>query len=155
MSRMVIAEEAHVVNILPAVDINAGVSTDVFSMKDCSHATIIVSIGVSHAATTITVEECDNFTPTNHPAIAFKVAKEETSLGDTLGSLTAVTDAGFETSANDNIFYVIELDAEDLSEGYPNVRLSFSNPGGVTYVSAVAILTGLCYAGDQNRTQIA
>jgi hypothetical protein len=140
---------------LPAVDINAGVSTDVFSMKDCSHATIIISMGVTGGASTVTVEECDNFTPSTHTEIAFNVYKEETDAGDTLGARTAVSASGFATSTNNNITYVIEIDAEDLTEGYPNLRLSFSNPGNATYASAVAILTGLSYQEGTTRTQIA
>lgn len=155
MSRMVLAEQAHIVNILPPVDINGGVSSDVFSMKDASHATIIIQMGVTGAASTITVEECDNFTPSTHTEIAFKVAKEETDAGDTLGTLTAVSSSGFASHTNNNIFYVIEIDAEELTEGYPNLRISFSNPSASTIASAVAILTGLSYQGDQNRTQIA
>jgi hypothetical protein len=154
MSRMVIAEEAHVVNILPAQSISGATNSDVFSMKDASHATIIVTAGSTNAdAGNITIEECDNFTPSNYTAIYFNYAAETTAAGDTLGALTNAN--SIDVSANDNIMYVIEIDAENLTEGYNNLRLCWSAPGGATVVSAVAILTGLSYAGDQNRTQIA
>ncbi|MFA5385571.1 MAG: hypothetical protein WC364_13125 [Eubacteriales bacterium] len=155
MSRFVVAEQGHVVNILAPVDINGGVSSDVFSMKDASHATIIVQVGVSAATCDITVEECDNFTPTTHTEIAFAAYKEETADGDTLGSREAITSSGFTISGNNGIFYVFEIDAEELTEGYPNLRISFSNPGASVIASAVAILSGLAYQGDQTRTQIA
>jgi len=58
-------------------------------------------------------------------------------------------------SASDNITYVIEIDAEELSEGFPNLILKWSAPGGATLVSAVAVLSGFAYQGDQTRTQIA
>lgn len=156
MSRMVLAEQAHIVNILPPVDLNGSAkSSDVFSMKDCSHATIIIQMGDTGAASTVTVEECDNFTPTTHTEIAFSVYKEETDAGDTLGARTAVANTGFASSTNNNIFYVIEIDAEDLTPGYENLRISFTDPTVSTIASAVAILTGLSYQEGTNRTQIA
>ena len=156
MSRMVLSQEAHIINILPPQSIEGAVTSDVFSMKDASHATIIVTCGATDAdAGNVTIEECDDFTPTNDTAIAFKYAAETTAAGDTLGALTAATTAGIDVSANDNITYVIEIDAEDLSEGFNNLILKWSAPGGATLVSAVAVLTGLSYQGDQNRTQIA
>ena len=85
----------------------------------------------------------------------FSYYAETTAAGDTLGSRTAATVAGIDVSANDNITYIIEIDAEELTEGYPNLRLAWSAPGGATLVSAVVVLSGLAYQGDQTRTQIA
>lgn len=153
--RTVLTENTHIVNILPPIDINGGANSDVFSLRDASHVSIITQIGVSASTpVTITVEECDDFTPANSTAIAFKYAQETTANGDTLGSLTNATTAGITTSENDNIFYVIEVDAEDLTEGYPCVRLVVADPGSSVIASAVAVISGLCYQGDQNRTQI-
>lgn len=156
MSRMVIAEEGHVVNIIPPVDINgAAKNSDVFSMKNYSHATIILTLGVTGAASTVTLEECDNFTPSTATAIAFKYYAETTDAGDTLGARTAATSSGFATSTNNNITYVIEVDSSELTDGYPCLRLAMSDPSASTIVSAVAILTGARYGGDQSATVIA
>ncbi len=155
MAKNFLTEETHIVNILPPIDIDGGTTSDVFSMKDAAHVTIIIQMGVTGAASTITVKECDDFTPSNSTAIAFKKAAEETANGDTLGSIGSVASTGFASSTNDNIFYTIEIDAEELTEGYPNLQVAFSDPGASTLVSAVAILSGLCYQGDQTRTQIA
>lgn len=154
MARQVLAEQEHIVNALPPIDIDGGANSDIFSMKDASHVSIIIQAGVTGAASTVTVEECDDVTPSNSTAIAFKYAAETSAAGDTLSSLTAATTAGFATSTNDNIFYVIEIDAEELTEGYPYLRVVFSDPGAATIVSVVAVLSGLCYQGDQTRTQI-
>lgn len=154
--RLVIAEEAHVVNILPPQDVQAGVSSDVFSLKNYSHATIIVTCGTTDAdAGNITIEECDDFTPTTDTAIVFSYYKEETADGDTLSERTAATVSGIDVSANNNTIYVIEIDAEELSEGYPNLILKWSACGGATTASAVAILTGARYAGEESATAIA
>ena len=151
-----IAEEMHVVNILPPQSITDAVVSDVFSMKNHQHATIIVTAGSTNAnAGNITIEECDNFTPTNDTAIGFTYYKEETDAGDTLSEKQTATTTGIDVSANDNIMYVIEIDAAELTDGYPNLILKWSAPGGATLVSAVAVLSGARYSGSENATAIA
>lgn len=152
-----IAEQLHVVNILPPQDVDTGKTSDVFSLANHAHATIIVTCGSTHAdAGNITIEECDDFTPTNDTAIPFTYYEETTAGGDTLSAKkTAAADTGIDVSANDNTIYVIEIDASQLSAGYPNLVLKWSDPGGATYGSAVAILSGSRYAGSENATAIA
>lgn len=158
MSRvgMVLAQEAHIINILSPQDVSAGVSSDVFSLKNYSHATIIVTAGSTNAdAGNVTIEECDDFVPTTDTAITFDYYKEETAGGDTLSGKQSATTAGIDVSGNDNITYVIEIDASQLSDGFPNLYLKWSACGGATLGSAIAILTGPRYGGDQNATAIA
>ena len=154
--KAVLAEQAHIINILPPQSITAAVTSAVFSMRNASHATIIVTCGATDAdAGNITIEECDDFTPTNNAAIDFYYYAETTKDGDTLGDRTLAAKAtGIDVSANDNITYVIEIDAEELSEGYPNLILKWSIPGGATLVSAVAILTGYAYQGKDQPTEL-
>ena len=152
-----LAQEGHVVNILPPIDANGAVrNSDVFSMRRYGHATIIVQVGVSGGAvSTVTVEECDDFVPTNATAIAFSGYKEETAAGDTLGAKVAATTAGFAMSTNNSIFYVIEIDARQLTDGYDNLRIVLTDPTASMIVSAVAVLSGSRFAHDQNETEIA
>ena len=154
---MNLAECCHVVNILPPQSIVAAVTSDVFSLKNYSHVSIVVTAGATNAdAGNITIEECDDFVPTNDTAIPFRYYAEETAAGDTLGAKQSAEAAtGIDVSANDNITYVIEIDATELSAGYPNLILKWSIPGGATLVSAVAILSGARYAGEQSATAIA
>ena len=153
---MYIAQDAHVVNIIPPQDVDTGVDSDVFSMANHNHVSIIVTCGSTNAdAGNITVEECDDFTPSNSTAIVFDYYAETTAAGDTLGAKTTATVAGIDVSANDNTTYVIEIDAAQLTDGYPNLRICWSDPGGATYGSAVAVLSESRYAGDQNATAIA
>lgn len=154
MKGLTLGEDTHIVNILPAIDINGGKNSDVFSMAGHAHASILVSMGVTGAASTITVEECDDFVPTTVTAIPFAVYKEETAAGDTLGARTAVAAAGFATSANDNIMYVIEVDAAALSSGRDKLRMKFSDPAAVTIASAMAVLSGARYGAEQSDTVI-
>ena len=156
MKGITIAETCHVVSILPPIDITGGVTSDVFSLKNYSHASIIVQIGVSAAAfTKLIVEKCDDFTPTTSTDMAFAVYKEETDSGDTLGPRTAVAAAGLTPSANNNIMYVIEIDAAELGEGTPNLRLEITNGVNSVIASAVAILSGARFASPESATAIA
>jgi hypothetical protein len=154
----VIAEECHVVNILPPIDITGGVYSDIFSMENYAHATIIVQIGVSAAAfTKIIVNECTSFSTGAGAgtAIAHNIYKEETASGDTLGARTAVAAAGTTPDAANNIMYVIEIDAAELTSGYGFIELSLTNGANSVIASAVAILSGARYPSDQSATAIA
>lgn len=155
MNSFYAVESGHIVNILPPKDITGGATGDIFSMANHSHVTIIVQIGVSAAAfTKIILNECSDFAGAGAAAIPFSVYKEETSLGDTLSAREDVAATGLTPSANDNIFYAIELDAAALSEGKHFVQLSLTNGVNSVIGSAIAILSGSRYSGDQTATVI-
>ena len=155
MPRIQVPTEGHVVNVLPPVDLNGSAKTgDIFHLKNYSHVDIIIQLGVTGAASTVTLKECDDVTPSASTAIAFNYYAETTAAGDTLGALTAATTSGFATSTNDNVMYVISLDASELSDGYPYLQLNFSDPAAGTIASAVAVLSGARYGEDQNATAI-
>jgi hypothetical protein len=152
----VIGEAGHVVNAGPPIDINgAGLTTDTWSMRNYGHATIIWQLGVTGAATTITVEECDDLVPTTQTAIAFSYYMEVTALGDTLGVRTAATTAGITGSTNDGVMYVIEIDASELTDGYPCLRSLASDPSAATLASCIVILSGARYGKVTSATEIA
>lgn len=150
-----IAEQCHVVNLLPPHDADTVATPEVFSMKNWRHASIIISAGVTGAATTVTVEAADNFTPSNVTAIPFNYYAETTAAGDTLGARTAATASGFAASTNDNVLYIIEIDATELPDGKPNLQVKFSDPAAATFVSAIVVLSGGRYSEDQSATVIA
>jgi hypothetical protein len=153
---MVLAEQAKIIPIIYPWGSNAATKdSDVFSMKNASHATIILTVGVQAGSFTAILYECDNFTPSNATAIAARIYKEETADSDTLADGVALAATGVATAATSNIHYVIEVDAEDLTEGYPNLQLRLSDLDNTTYVSAVAILTGYAYQGKSQPTEIA
>lgn len=153
-----IGELGHVVNILPPIDVDtaSGASCVPFSMKGYSHVDIIIQTGVTNAtAGTITVEECTDLAAGTAVAIPFSYYAETTAAGDTLGARTTVANTGVAISANDNCLYVISIDASQLSDGYPVIQVEWSNPGGSTIGSAVAILSGARYASPESATAIA
>ena len=150
-----VADGGHWVNAIPPVDLNGGVvNSDVWSMGKYAHASILLTLGVTGAAVTVTLEECDDFVPTNTTAIAFSRYVEETAAGDTLGAKTATAAAGFATSTNNSIMYAIEIDAAELTDGRPNLRVVLSDPAAATLAAVLVYLSGARYGHEQSPTAI-
>ena len=152
-----LAEERHIVNVLPPISVAGGVTGDRFRMKHHGHASIIIQLGVTaEAAEKIIVRECDAATGGTVTDIAFNVYKEETDGGDTLGARTEVAATGLTPVDTDNIFYVIEIDARELSDGYEWIEVAIQAGTGASILcSIVAVLSGARFANDQNQTAIA
>jgi len=119
----------------------ATVNSDVFSMENYGLIEFIIHWGVGTTGTTVvTVEACDDFTPTTTSAIAFKY-KRITS-PDTQGALQAATSSGFTTTAGSNQIYVVQVEAAMLGSDGPCVRLdcaeSANDPllGGILVVQS-------------------
>ena len=148
--------EGHFVLGVAPVDIAAGAQTsDAFSMENWSHATIIIALGVTGAASTVTVKENTAADGSGATAIAFNYYGEATAAGDTLGARTSASASGFATATTDGIFYVIELSAEELSDGYPWVTVHMSDPGAATFASINVVLSGGRYQEVEGATAIA
>jgi hypothetical protein len=155
MKGFVISEEAHVVNILAPVDITGGFTAQRFSMANYGHATIVLQVGVSAAAfTALILKNCTLASGGTATAIPYSIYKQETAGAshDVLGARTAVLAAGYAPSANDGIFYVIEVDASELADGFPYLELSGTNGSNSVIASAIAILSGARYAESQSPT---
>jgi len=154
MKGTTIAEQAHVVNALGPVDTGSVAKvSDYFCLKKYAHATIVVTTGAVTNAATITVEESDDKDGSNTTAIAFAYYAELTAAGDTLGNRTAATSAGFSTGTNNNCTFVIEIDAAELTDGYPYLVVKATN-AAACLISIVAILSGARFQGDPTPTAI-
>lgn len=144
-----------IVNGGPPVDINGtGLNGVYVNMALYGHLTAIIQLGVTGAASTVTVQEDADGSGTG-TAIGFSYRKEDTDAEDTLDALTAVENTGFATSTNNNVFYVIELDAAALSSGYPWVRVCMSNPGQATLANICYILGGARYPAETPPSALA
>lgn len=108
----------------PVADAFAGtVSSDVVSMKNHETVEFYIYKGVGATGTsTITVEACDDTTPTTTSAIAFRY--QSITSGDTHSDMTEATSAGFTTTAGSSQIYKVSVDAQALAtSGYEYVRL--------------------------------
>lgn len=163
MKGLVLAEEAHIVNILPPVDITGGKQSQAVSMANFGHATFILQIGVSAAAATAILVQAGTATAAvgadvaGATALPYSLYVQETAgaANDVLGGRTAQLAAGYVPSANDNIVYVIEVDASELPDGKPWLQLKVTNTANSVIASAVAILSGSRFAGRSSLTATA
>ncbi len=133
---------------------NSDPATDVFDMRLYDHITFILTEGAGGTGTVkIQVEECDDTTPSNSTAIAFNYRVASTP--DTWGALTAATSAGYTTTAGANKQVAVEVDAAELSDGYPYVRLQLTevvdNPCDA---SVIAILSKARYPQEVLDTSL-
>tara|TARA_R110000765_G_scaffold277926_2_gene375782 strand:- start:802 stop:1272 length:471 start_codon:yes stop_codon:yes gene_type:complete len=148
--------KGHYVLAHAPVSINAGaVTSDAFKMENYSHATIIVSAGVTGAAATLTVKENTAADGTGATAIAYSYYAETTAGGDTLGARTAATASGVAMTTNNGHFTIIELDASELSDGSEWVTVHLSAPGAAMLVCIGVVLSGARYAEVESPTAIA
>jgi hypothetical protein len=154
MRGFVTAEQGHTVLALPPQDINGGKNSDVWSHRTAPHGSILVALGAG-GQTQVTLHACDDFTPSNAEAIPFAVYRCDVNGGDVLGARVELPAAGFQTSANDNVFYVVEYDAADLPEGKKNLQVRLSNPGVATMAAVTVLLSGLRYAHVSTPTVLA
>lgn len=141
----------------PVADAFSGtVATDVVSLENYHEVGFLIYKGVGTTGTsTITVEACDNFTPSNTTAVAFRY--RACTSGDTWGAWTAATAAGFTTTAGSSQIYQVQVSADDLAAtGYPNARLKAVEVVNDPVLGGIAILLGQPkYGEDQPATAIA
>ena len=164
MKGFVLAEQAHMVNILPPVDITGGKKCQAFKMAKYQHATIILQVGVSAAAWTAILLQNGTATAaigsdvTGNVAMGFSYYEQVTAGADhdVLSVRKSVAATGITApSANDGIFYVIEVDGSELPDGSPYVQLLLTNGSNSVIASAVAILSGARFAETQSPTETA
>jgi hypothetical protein len=156
--RFYLAQEGHVVNALPPVDVDGGWTSDYFNMKNYSHASIILQFGVTEGAVSaIKLKAASDAGGTGAETVAFSYFAETAAAGDTLGAKTAAAaDTGIVPPATDNIMYVIEIDAAELPDDKPWLAFEVTNGSGNTVLmSGVAVLSGGRYKSDQSATVIA
>lgn len=134
-------ELIHVVPAIAPASLSTATASDVIGLKEYHRVQFVVVFGAVDASDcVVTVEECDDTTPTTDTAIAFYYRKSSALGTDSMGDRTAATSSGVTiANADDNKILLIDIDASDLSEGYPYVKVVLT-PGGTTIAGAVAFL---------------
>lgn len=148
MARSIITQNGHVVHgLAPVADAFAGtVRSDVFNMKNYNGCTFLVYKGVGLLGTsTITINACDDVTPSNRTAIPFKYREMITS--DTWGDVQVATTTGFLTTAGSNHLYEIIIDGDELGDtGYGYIELT------LTEVVDDPVLGGILWIGHEAKS---
>ena len=149
----VVAEQGHIVQMLAAQSFSAIGSSDTILMENWGHATIIAEFGAGSGCS-ITVQESTSFAGSGATAITFRFAQEATSNGDVLDAALAWA-SSITIGAGTAAFAVIEIDGDELSDGFPYLSVAISDPGTAKLGSVIAILSGGRYQKDITATVIA
>lgn len=125
MQRYELLQNLHFVKGLdPVADALSGtVGSDVVDVSNHGTALFVIYKGVGATGTSVvTVEACDDVTPSNTTAVPFSY-KAITST-DVQGAVTAAAAAGFTLTAGSSQIYAVQVDTQELaSAGYKYVRL--------------------------------
>ena len=101
---------------------NGNMTTDVVSLANYDSAVFVLVHGAGGTGTAVvTIESCDDTTPTTATAVAFNYSV--CTSGNTIGSITAATSSVFTTTAGTNQSYAIEIRADGLSGTNKYVRM--------------------------------
>ena len=139
--------------------------SDVVSMRGYGNCLWLIYIGVGATGTsTLTIEACDNVTPSNQTAIVFWY--REILATDVEGTLTKATTSGFTTTAGSSKIILLEAKADDVAAATVNsltgnefVRLKqTAEPVNSAVLGGIAIIQGgepSRYLEDVKATSIA
>jgi len=125
MTQLILERSQLEIGLVPVADAFAGtVSSDVVSFARHERVRFLVFWGVGATGTvTLTVEACDNVTPSTTSAVPFRY-RRLSAAGQAPGAITAVAATGILTTAGSDQIYECEVAAEAmLASGYGFVRL--------------------------------
>ena len=150
-----IAEAGHAAVVLPPQSISGGKTAQAFSMKNYSHASILVAAGAeaTQDTSTLVVNLCSDANGDNAVAIPFLYYFQSAggAGNDVLSAFNAATSAGVTLSSSNwpaNGLIVIELDASQLeasgvllgTDTY--VQVVLGAPSAADYACIIAVLSG-------------
>jgi hypothetical protein len=134
-------ELIHVVPALEPQDITSTTTySDIIGLKEYFGVEFLVYFGnIAGDTIAMTVEECDDISASNTTAIAFSYRESSATGTDSMGARADATTSGVTVAAtDDDKVFLVDVDASELSDGYPYVRVKL-DPGG----SASAVLIGV------------
>lgn len=123
-------QEIHVVNAMPSGNqaayedlFNGSPNTDVVNLGKYDKALWIIQKAAGDTGVArISVESCDDVTPSTATAVAFSYWTCTT--GDTWSDMQTATSYGFTTTAGSNSLYAIEINSSELSGTDQYARLA-------------------------------
>jgi hypothetical protein len=148
-----LAFEGHTVPVLNPASISGGVSGQIFSMKGAAKLNLYIIWGALAAAQgVVTLSACSDLNGDGATPIPFtrymQVAAGAGS--DVLSQPSAVAAAGYTPSDTPNTIDLLVLQADQLPVGLPYLKLAIADGTNVDFATAIAVLTGLRYGGEQN-----
>jgi len=155
---MNLAQIAKIVPMLEPEDHNAGVDSDSINMGLYNHACFIIPFGELTGDAVLTVNSGAT-AGTKTTAETFRYRATSTELknddGDELGDESTSDGLTLTAATYEDMMLVIELDADELTDGQPWVTINISSAASEVFASIVAVLTEPRYAKDVLPTAIA
>lgn len=137
---------------------DADPASDVIFLTKAKGVCFVVAEGAGGTGTaTITIQACDDATPSNTSAIAFRYRTLTTAGGlDTWGAWQNATSSGVTPGAGAGKATLVEVRSDELPAGYPAVRLKLTESADDPVDAAVfAVVYDLDYAGNQSPSVLA
>lgn len=150
-----IAQEAHTVLVVPPGSISGGATGQIFSMKNAAKCNIALAWGALAAAQgTVQLFACTDINGTGAAAIAFDLFQQVVSGqgNDVLASRQAIPPAGYVPRDLPNALDLLHLQADQMPQGFPYLKLVLGNGATADYACAIAVLTGVRFQGDANQS---
>ena len=150
---IVIAEQGHIAQMIIPQTVTSPATSEVINMGEWGHATILVHGGAG-SALTITVSDASSFAAAGASRIVYRYAKEDTAAGDVLDAALAwAGTAGVAIGSGTGVYMVIEIDADELRDGFPYLQINLGAASS-KIISAAAILSGGRFQKDITSTVI-
>lgn len=154
---MRLCEQHKIVPLLEPEDHAAGADCDSVNMENYAHLTLIFLFGelTGNAVLTVNSGASDGAKTTaetfNYRATA---ADLKTAAGDTLGTEATSAALTLTAASYEDRMVVVELDADELTDGQMFVTPNISSAASEEFASCVAILSKPRYAGVTPPTAI-
>lgn len=138
------AMENHLLEVggVPVDITGAGMAGDYFNMKNAGRLLVVLACGAWAGGTAaVTLKQASDVAGTGEKALGFTKKWSRTALTGTEWSEDTVAANTFDLDTANEI-HVIEVNAEDLDDGFPCVRADVASPG------ANADLLAMFYVAD-------
>ena len=132
---------------------NSDPATDIINMGDYAHIDFFIMEGAGGTGTaTVTMHSSDDVSASNTTAIGFRYRVAQTA--DTFGVWTTVA-ANYLLIAGANKMVQIQVDADQLADGEPYVRMTLTEAvDSPVDAGVLAILSGVRYGQEQPATAL-
>lgn len=146
----VLTESGNLVNGLAPVNAAQNTSSDIVNVSNYHNVTFLLVKGAGGVGTaTITVDVCDDVTPSNTAKVGYYYRRYNATAG-TWGTLTARTAAqSFATTAQANDMYEITVDTNAIADitvngtkGHKYCRLNITQVDATACYHAVVVILG-------------
>jgi hypothetical protein len=150
-----IAQEGHVVPIVLPESISGGVSSQVFGLRNAAKCNILLILGALAAAEgNVQLFACTDLAGDNAVAIGFDLWTQAAAGpgNDVLGVRQSIPAAGYTPADTPGIASVLHVQADQLPQSNPYLKLVLGDGTNADYACAVAVLTGVRYQGESNQS---